>query len=173
MIPYIRYDGVPTFKDSDIIELWNRMEQDGTIKAAMFDGSIVDAEDFLRRANTPGNFLVLVYWEDELMGIGWCNTFQGNFCQGHWCTFKHIWGNRTAIRECLTFGMNYILNSLGLDMILCIIPKRNAAAIRTSIGAGCKLQGELPHGCFNAETGKSETSVFLTYTKDEENESNN
>ena len=166
IIPYITIDGVPTFKDSEIISFYNRMVKDGTADDVFQDGSIRSAENFLDAMKGPNNFLIVGHWQGEPVGVMWANRFQGKFAQNHFCAFSEFWGNRDIILQCGRYGSLYMLDNLGLDMLMGLVPASNKRAIIAVIGSGGKIIGELPSGSFNVRTGESEPTVILSYTRE-------
>lgn len=166
IVPYVHYDGVPTFKDSDVTAIWDRMEEENTIKNVFQDGSIRSRTQFLEAMRSPSNFLILIYWEEELAAIMWANRFQGNFAQNHFCCFSNIWGDFEAITTCGRVACLYLLDNLAVEMLLGMIPEDNKTAIQAVVGAGGKVIGTLPAASYNYKTGKSGPTVVISCTKD-------
>ena len=166
IIPYITIDGIPTFKDSDIISFYDRMVKDGTADDVFQDGSIRSAENFLDAMKGPNNFLIVAHWQGEPAGVMLANRFQGRFAQNHFCAFSEFWGNRDIILQCGRYGSLYMLDNLGLDMLMGLVPASNQRAIAAVVASGGKIIGELPKGSFNVRTGKSEPTVILSYTRE-------
>ena len=166
IIPYMTVDGVPTFKDSDIIEFYNRMVKDKTAELVFQDGSISSADEFLNTMRGPGCFLAVVYWQGEPVALGWANRFQGKVAQVHFCTFSEFWGERPIIPECGRRTCIYLMDALELDGLFGLVPEKNKKAIAVTVEAGGKIIGKLPMGSYNKYTGKSETAVILSYTRE-------
>ena len=166
IIPYIHIDGVPTFKDSDIMSFYDRMVKDGTADDVFQDGSIRSAENFLDAMKGPNNFLIVGHWQCEPAGVMWANRFQSKFAQNHFCAFSEFWGNPNILLQCGRYGSLYMLEHLGLDMIMGLVPSYNKRAIKIVVASGGKIIGELPKGSFNIRTGKSEPTVVLSYTRE-------
>ena len=172
IIPYIIFDGVPTFKDSDILNLWDRMVEDNTVNHVFQDGSIKTRNEFLKAMKSTENFLILIYWKEELSMIMWANRFQGNFAQNNFCCFKNLWGKSKVIQECARTGTSYLFKNLGLDMLLGMTPKNNRLAIRAVRASGATIIGSLPCGHYNYKTGESTPTLITCFTKEGgENES--
>ena len=59
--PYTSVDGVPTFRDSEIMALYQRMEAEKTAEMVSGDGSVKSAEQFLRLARQPSLHFSLAF----------------------------------------------------------------------------------------------------------------
>ena len=168
----MKMDGIPTFRDSEIVALWDRMEKENTIKDVFMDGSILSGKQFLKAMKSDLNFLIVVYWKEEVSAILWVNRFQGNFAQAHFCCFSNVWGKQKIICKLGKAGSLYILNNLKLDMLLGIIPENNKPAFVAATGAGWKPVGTLPYGSYNYKTKESESAVILSFIKEEKKDEN-
>jgi hypothetical protein len=173
IIPYVKVDGVPTFKDSEIRDFWYRMIKEKTVEIVFTDGSIQSAREFIKAMKSPDNFLIVVYWDGVIMGIMWANRFQHNYAQNHFCAFKDFWGT-ACIPLCGKAGSLYLLENLNLGVLMGLVPKNNHPAVNAVITAGGNYVGELPNAHKNKHTGEVESLIILSYTKEgNEDESNN
>lgn len=166
IIPYVHSDGVPTFKDSEIRGLYDRMVQEGSADMVFYSGTIRSSEEFLSAMKGPNNFLILIYWNNELSAIMWANRFQYKFAQNHFCCFKNVWGNHKVIHEMGRVSCLWLLDNLGLDSLFSMIPERNQPAINAVVGAGATIVGRTPLGAYNYKTGKSESAVWISYIRE-------
>lgn len=166
IIPYVRSDGIPTFRDSDIMGFYDRMAQERTADVVFHDGSIQSREQFLGAMSGPNNFLIVVYWEDQVSAIMWANRFQDKWAQNHFCCFNNVWGNHKIIHEMGRVACLYLLDKLGLDCLFSMIPEKNKAALASAIGAGATVVGKVPYGAYNYKDNKSESAVFISYTRE-------
>jgi len=166
IIPYVEVDGVPTFKNSDIIGIYDRMVEEGTADRTFYDGSIRSGEQFLAAMKGPNNFLIVIYWNDELSAVMWANRFQCKWAQNHFCCFRNVWGNHKVIHEMGRVSCLWLLDNLKLDCLFSMIPESNKPAIASVLGAGATIVGTSPFGAYNYKTGKSEGAVWISYTKE-------
>lgn len=90
---YCRVDGVPTYRDSDIMALYERMEADGT-DALIFSGSDVEnRQSFLAAMQTTSRLWVVVADpRSRPIGCAWLNRFRGAMAEGNFCFFSDVWG---------------------------------------------------------------------------------
>jgi len=168
IIPYTTIDGIFTFRDSDIMALYERTEADGTCKTVFCDGSIGSKEQFL--ACMKGNSeLYVIFLDDKICGFTWLNRFEGRFARMHWCLFKEVWGKESV--EIGRYVVDVLINSKDkkgkywLDMLVGYIPVSNAIAITFVKKVGGIFAGELPCGAYNR--GKSEAAAIVYYVRDD------
>jgi len=172
LIPYMHIDGVPTFKDSAIMEMFDRMEQDGTLGLVFFDGSIKTREDFLLMMRQPRVQLYGVYLKDEYtpMGFIWLDQFKHRTAHGHFCAFSSHWGDAYKIgHECLV-RLVQLKDDKGeyvLDAIYGLTPVDNELAIKATTAAGLRIAGTLPYAFWSEEDNKSHHAVMTYFTRDE------
>lgn len=172
IIPYIEVDGVPTFKDSEILGFYDRMEEEGTAATMFSDGCIGHRMHFLNDMRAVGCLFIVVYLDDEIMGIMWANRFQDNYAHVHFCTFKKFWG-MPILPMCGRTGSLYLLKHLNLGVLLGLVPKSNPAAVRTVVAAGGKVIGELPNAHKNIHTEEKESLIILSFTDEGKQDENN
>lgn len=171
VVPYCEFDGVRTYKDSFIMELYDKMVEEGTADT-VFSGSGIDSpKSFLAMAKgRPDEVLFyLLFVDGEVGGIAWLNRFQYRWAQFHFCTFKRIWGRETiglakhTLERLLTLGGegNYLF-----DMFVGIMPSRNSVGLAYVQKCGGVVSGTLPYGVFNQTTGESEEATIITLTRE-------
>ncbi len=163
LIPYIEIDGQRNFKDSEILLLYDRMVEDGTVNTVFQDGIINCREDFLHEMKTSSRLHIVV--DEEPVSIVWLNRFEGKTARLHFCFFKKAWGERSVeigrfiCRELLQYQIEgeYIF-----DALIGRIPAGNKAAIGFFKKVGVEFIGELPEGHWNDFKKRSE-SCFVVY----------
>ena len=128
LMPYTRIDGVPTFRDSEIMDLYDRMVSDGTSETVFSDGSVNSRDDWLRSmtsgdnklyvmkivdAGDPGRGILSAYPRPEGIENGsaalvlWLNGFEGKVARMHWACFKEFW-NKGSV-EMMKFALREIM----------------------------------------------------------------
>ena len=161
---YIKIDGQRNFKDSEIMSLYDRMAEEGTVNTVFQDGLVTCREDFLREMKTV-NRLHIVFDGKEPVAVVWLNRFEGRTARLHFCFFKKIWGvksveiGRFICSELLNYQYE---NEFIYDALIGRIPASNTLAIRFFEKVGVKFVGELPEGHWNDRTKKSEP-CFVVY----------
>jgi len=169
MLPYASLDGIRTYRDSEILELYERLLNEGG-EHVFRDGSVKSAVDFLCMAKGPQVAFYVAYVRGVVAGVVWLNRFQARFAQCSFFVFRQFWGadalglGRHCLRELLhardAEGRHH------LDMLIGLTPADNRAAISFALRCGWKRRGLLPYGIYNAAAGISSPAVLTTATRD-------
>jgi len=148
LIPYCEIDGVRTFSDSYIREVYARMESEGTTGIVFCDGTIVSSDDFLQTMKYGENELYFLFDRETLMGMCWLNRFESRFARFHFNLFSDAWGANSVVYGKWTVDkLLYRKNGdYCFDMFVGHVPSWNVRAINYVKKLGAKVLGELPHG---------------------------
>lgn len=170
MLPYTAVDGIRTYRDSEILELYARLMDEGG-EHVFRDGTVNSAADFLRMAQGPQVAFYVAHVRGVVAGVAWLNRFQARFAQCSFFVFRQFWGadalglGRHCLRELLhardASGRHH------LDMLVGLTPADNRAAIGFALRCGWKRRGLLPFGIYNAAAGVSSPAVLTTATRDD------
>lgn len=170
MVPFGEVDGIRTYKDSEILELYRRvMAESG---AQMFrDRSIADGPAFLRMAKAQGTAFHVAYVRGQVAGCVWLTHFHDRLAQVHFFIFREFWGQDASGlgQHCLRELIHKRCNDgeYWLDMLLGLTPADNRLAVRFAKKCGWKQLCELPYGTFNADTGKSSPAILSAVTRED------
>jgi hypothetical protein len=159
--PYIHCDGIPTFRDSDLLNLFDLMCRDKTDKIVFMDGHIKCGNDFVTFIKSGAALTFVAMNLDDPAGFGYLTHFENRTARAHFCIFSKYWGNGS-----IDIGKKLVskaIESTGLDMLIGMIPEFNTKAIDFSLKCGAKLLGVLPFGSTN-QSGSYPTTV-LYYTR--------
>lgn len=172
IVPYMRIDGVPTFKDSYIMEMFDKMERDGTIEMVFFDGGVKTREEFLSFVRRPGIQLYEVSVKDSDVPVGfiWMEMFTKRTAFGHFCAFSEYWGDAYKIGHEILVILMSMRNSAGdyvLDAIYGFTPIDNTLALGALEAAGFKRAGILPNAFYYASLGRVCDGVMVYFTREE------
>lgn len=166
IIPYQEIDGIRTFTDSFIKDLYNRAIVDN-LEYVFGDGSIDSPETFLAAMKSGNNQLFVIDVDgNKTVGFVWVNRFESRFARGHFCFFREFWGRvpveagKKFLKECVK----------PLDMIMGIVPYANWRAILFCTKIGMEVVGVLPKSCWNKRKKKSEDGVIVYYVPQGEQE---
>ena len=139
---YTKVDGIPTFKDSEIKNLWLRTQTEGFVDSLFFNMEKLDANDFLEEMQLDTTVLFIMRNnQDETCGFAWLNNIRGGMFDGHFALFKGFRGEigfnliKRACEEVLhikAFG-KYVF-----DVLVGVTPSSNmpACALMRRIQAG-------------------------------------
>lgn len=168
-IPYFHVDGVPTFKDSQIMELWHRMEREGTAKRVFYGGTVLSAQDFLAYMKDPENHLWVFVEDGKPVAFFWLNNFEGRTARIHFCAFKAVWGDQArkigadALKLCLEDrdGEGPLL-----DCLIGYTPAKNRLVRRFIREIGMETVGEVPALLFDAQEEQGVKGLIVSCTRE-------
>lgn len=175
-MPFALVDGVPTFRDSEILHLYGLMVRDKTVDRAFYDGSVSSPYDFLSLViNRQRCQLFVVYRKVHRkvpVGMAWLTNFEARWARVHFCVFREGWGK--DIFEIGWFGIREIfnLNEPGTSGrprfhgLTGLTPTENTRAIRFIEKLGFQRGGILPFGWYDQQEQVSKPAL-LTYLKNE------
>ncbi len=96
IIPYTEVDGIKTFRDSDILDLYGRMVKDGTADTVFYEGTVSTREEFLASIKNRGTLLFILKVDDKIVGFTWLNRFENRTAHNHFVAFSEVWGKETV-----------------------------------------------------------------------------
>lgn len=163
IMPYTKLDGIPTFKDSVIMGIYDRIIKEG--KEYVFqDGTIPDREVFLLTMKSPQTFLYVGYEDNELALIIWLNRFEGAMARLNWCAFDGV-----SLRDKIKIAKNLLESlTLSFDLLIGYTPASNKAAIKFVKVCGGKVVGTVPDLIWNEEKQESEAGVISYFRGEHE-----
>jgi len=159
ILPYMRLDGIPTFRDSELIAMFNRMVSDGTIGTVFPDGSVSTHDQFIDFIKGP-NKLVLVAKVDGIPAMwAWIDMAELDMARAHFCVFSDHWGkDSVAVGTEMTKKAKEIM---GVSILVGFVSSKNKKAINFAKQCGFKESGELPAGWMDAGGEKSPTTILF------------
>ena len=174
IVPYTTYDGIPTFTDSNLAQLYHQTKEDGFLEQVFYnqDPSVFLADSFVRMFKDPNILLYLIFWNKEPAGYMWLTDYADRRAQGNFCFFKKHHKQKYLVpmgSDCL----QYLLNIKDqyrrplLDVIYGLTPTTNPAAVGWIQKIGMTAIGTIPKACFNFKLGHSVDAV-VTYCERKE-----
>lgn len=172
IIPYCEVNGIRTFKDSEIMDFYRRMQRDGFDRWVFISGDITSPETFLKEMKRFGAATLYVVFHGEIdVGMFWLTHFEHRSCRAHFTTFSEAKGldtvaiGREAIRQIMylkTRGGDYVF-----DVIMGLTASENRAAVRWIEKVGFRRIGEIPNAMWHAERQESVPAVLTCLTRRE------
>ena len=164
VVPYLRYDGMPTMRDSEIISCYELMQRDVTADIVFYDGSIDTAHGFLAFVKSDGRHFYVVCEDDRSMklGCGWLDTVRHRTANTHFTLFAEAFGKRSV--EVGSYFVSKVFEISGLMMLIGYTPSFNKRAIDFAVRCGASVVGEMPHGSV-LRTGESVPTTILYYAR--------
>jgi hypothetical protein len=163
-VPYTTVDGIPTFKDSDILGLYRRVYEEGLGDQLFYDGSIKDEQQFLQLMKSPGAILhVVLAPDDHPVAMWWLNRLERTHATCHFTLFVELFGTKDRVpigKE----AMRICFDHLGYEVIMGMTPSDNKFALGYARKVGFKEVGEVPHYLWSKE-GHSITCTMQYITR--------
>ncbi len=166
VVPYCEIDGIRTFKNSEIMEFYERMVRDGTAPLVFHDGAITSSNDFLRMMKGPNAALYVAYYKEEACGVGWLTHFEpkARSCRAHFTAFSEVWKEDTVSIGREVFNQMLHMKAddgeFVFDVFLGLVPLFNVRVIKWLNKVGLVRVGEIPNALWN---GKESIPGMLFY----------
>jgi hypothetical protein len=168
IIQYGYYDGIPTLRDSEVMDLYRRMLRDKTADTVFYDGSIRNPKDFLLFIKSCCTMIVAMSDEGEPLGMGWLNNRHMRSVDGHFCLFCDAWGSNSVEigKSMVEYAVNLKQDGEQIfDVIIGTIPKWNKAAIMFAEKCGAVIVGDIPCAVYDFESGVSKSATIVYYQR--------
>lgn len=168
IIPYCEIDGIRTFSDTEIYNLYEKMLLES--KNIFIDGSVKSPDDFLTLFKYGGHNLYVINYKDDTAAFAFLNHFDNKTAQIHFCIFKKYWGTigtslgRELLKNVLTIKDRD--DKTYLDVLIGIVPLENKHANRYAIRVGGKRVGYIPNLIWNEEHQQSEGATLFYFLRE-------
>jgi hypothetical protein len=152
IIPYTEIDGIRTLRDSQVREIFSRMDP-----AVMFpQGSVRTADDLLAFWKHYAIAHVIEH-EGEFVWAAWLTGLQPTHAYGHFCKL----GGKVPGRELVKRTLDYWWGALPLSVIVGLIPEDNRAAINLMRRSGLIVRKPIRNMIYNVHTGCKTGAVIV------------
>lgn len=149
---------------------FTRMEQDNTVRATFYDGTVKTMDEFLADLCRPGSLPYAVFWQGSPAGVAWLNSVEGKSARGHFVFFSNVWGHGRArkIGRSIYEGFLGYQDDRGylFDVIIGITPKNNVLAWRGAVASGAQIVGTIPHGAWLHYENRCVDAVLTAATRE-------
>ncbi len=171
IVPYVLQDGVPTFRDSEIIDLWVLAVKEKALDYLFLDMPNISVKNFLAFIKQPNvNFFVVLIKKKPAVII-FLTEIQYTKAECHFFYFDGFRGQKAVEigQYCLDFLINmpFDKNTYIYDIIIGITPVNNIAACQFLSAVGMTIVGVIPNYLYNAHKNKSESIVYSYYCRGE------
>lgn len=167
IIPYCEVDGIRTYKDSEILGLYDKIKESGRAGVVFYDGGIKDREGFLSYMKHGDNSVYIVEEDGEIIGLSWLNMFRHKTAYLHFC-FTCEWGKAVEAAKIGLAALITMRDAGGrylFDMFMGAPPLFNKHAIAFVKACGGKSLGVLPNAVWIADRNKSEDAELIYFTR--------
>lgn len=151
--------------------LFRKMQAEGLMQAAFYDGSVRTEEEFIAMMLRPGVFPLVLCDGSEFLALIWVQAMDYKVARGHFCFFRKCWGRKRIIpigRSVYSYIL-HLRDADGylFDVLIGITPERNASAWHRALDCGAQKVGVVPHFIFMADTGETENAVITAMTRND------
>lgn len=168
---YVVHDGVPTFRNSELIALFQRAKDERLFPLVFYsvDPNVpADAILPMFRASS-GRRLFVIHHHDRLAGWVWLDDFANTTARGHFCFLRWISKERRSLdlgRDVVR-GLLQCRNRHGdeLRVIRAEIPAFNRPGIAFLKGIGMQEVGRIPGAALRFSSKAYYPMVYLFLTK--------
>jgi hypothetical protein len=166
MVPYTTVDGIPTFADSELAEIYQKIVGQGSERWLFFDGTIKDEQSFVARIKGPMVFtwVILQATTGEQFGVAFLDGVRGRTAFVHYCFFYRAWVAGSV--EIGKKAFEHVFQNYPFDMLYGLVPIQNKSSIAFSGDVGGIRIGEIPKSVVCAENDMPESSIMFYFTGD-------
>lgn len=174
-MPYTKKDGVPTFRNSEMANMYNRAFEEGWGEQMFHDGAIQNVQQFVQYTTGPGVLFWGVYFKEELIGFFYLNRIEKTNAHLHFAFFKKWWATAESIQagqQALRLLLTDEYNGQPMfDLILGVYPSWNKHVLAYVHRFGAHTVTEIPHLVWSMKKGKSVEGTIVSVTREDlENE---
>lgn len=170
IIPYIEANGHWTWRDTEVLAMFDRMKNEGMADTVFYDEEI-NRVSFLRRMKYGPCHMYVAMMDKAVAGFAWLSNIEGRSAWLNFYVFKNYWCGPAEMiaRECLRHILHIPAAEGGycFDVLMGITPVRNKAASEFICRAGCKVVGRVPQAAWLLKEGKSVPGFMVYCTRDE------
>ncbi len=174
VIPYMRDDGIPNFKDSEILGLYDRMCDEGT-EPVVFCSAPMDKLSFLQYMKRSEVLFHFIFCDsgEFVFGFFWISRVsqkKGNlhFCFFDGCTsLERVTCAKSIIKK--MFSMKESDGSNSFDLLQGMVPCSNMAALGFVRAVGGEVTESIPKLIYDKRSGGNVAGRYCFYVNGGEN----
>jgi len=169
IVPFIYIDGVPTFTDSEIMALYDRMEVEGFANDVFGQGDANNRTEFLDLVKSKNNMFHVMLSQDggAHLAVFWVNRFEMKTARMHFFIYKEA---RCFSDQLINSAAKYIY---GLEhngeplftMIVGVVKSTMVHVINYICRNGGAVAGEIPDYYWDALSGKPTAATIVYYPR--------
>ena len=168
ILPYIKVDGIPTLRDSEIMELYDRLVEDGLDRVMFFMEPMMTRELFLEGVKSNGTLFYAIEDEDgSIAAIAYINRFEGKTARYHTCVYKKWWGvGGSKISLLMADHIKGLRDENGMPIFVRLIgylPSIYEHTLNAALREGVSIVGCIPDYFWDYQTNKSVDATILYY----------
>jgi hypothetical protein len=162
ILTYRLIDGIPTLKDSEIIQIYNWMKNDKTLGTVFYNvGLEVLTEDyFLKFWKRKDLKMFVLFTKNKVAGLIWFDRIIDATASIHINAFKWTWGGNNI--QLFRKAVCQIFRESNIDVMVGQIPSINFKAIKFSERVGFIKSGIIPKSLYVYEF-KKKVDAYISY----------
>jgi hypothetical protein len=172
LVLYRLINGIPTFKDSDLISVFERAKRERLLPLVMYNTDPeMPIQAFVRMYTIgAGRLLSLVFHDGKLAGWAWLDDMVNRTARSHFCFFR--WVSQGKLANAIGRAMHSELfnlkfrNGTMLQVIRAEMPAFNKPGLCFLTNVGFKAVGQIPNAAYRFSTGTFYPMVYLYATKE-------
>lgn len=165
VVPYVCINDEWSIPFGIVLNIYNKMVEEGTDKIVFCSGSVKSFKDFLVLMNDKKKSIITIWDDKEIIMIAWMTTVNKISAHAHFNCFKKIWGKQPekAVRMGLDywFSFKHRNGKPIFDTIIGMIPDDNQRAVSMIKKCGAKIIGNIPNYSTNIYTKKKIGATVL------------
>lgn len=170
-VPYVKPDGIPTFRNSELAEMYNRADREGWLNQMFHDGTVKNEIDFVKHVTAPHVMFWGLFCEGELMGFFYVNRIERTCAHLHFAFFSKWWATPESLK-----GGRRVLETLLVDdvdgrplfeLLLGAYPSWNKHVLAYVHKFGAHTVTEVPHLMWSERKGKSVEGTIVSITRED------
>ncbi len=172
LMPYTIRDGVPTFRDSELANIYLRVIGEGWGEAMFDDGYINSPKEFVDYFTSNEVMFWGVHHEEELIGFCYVNRIEKTYAHLHFGFFKKWWGRYPEImaagRKALEMLLVKEYNGKPLfELLIGMYPSWNEHLLSYVRRQGAHTVTKVPHLIWSEAQGKSVEGTIVSITRED------
>ena len=163
-IPYITINGIPTMRDSQLLDLYYTLEKDGLIDLFLHDGSINNQSQWLAHVKNPTTLLWTLQVNGRTGGFCYFTNIDRAKAFCHFSVYKEFWGSVKTVP-----GGQYVMQEALkiFNTVMGMCPVSNILAVSFLKKIGLTHIMDVPNALWSKQEGKAVTGSLLYITREE------
>jgi len=162
IMPYTKIDGIPTIRDSQIADIYNKIFEDGIQDSFFYDGEVGSTAEWVHFIKSGKVILWQLFCDDVPMGFCYFSEYTQASANCHFLVYKEFWGSGDA----LPAGKNAMTEALKIfSTITGMCPTTNRFAVRYLQNVGLKIIYDVPNALWSEKEGKAINGTLLYITR--------
>ncbi|MBT7628776.1 MAG: hypothetical protein HN597_03605 [Desulfobacula sp.] len=162
ILPYVFLKDRWSIPYDTIKSIWEKMQEEKSVESVFCTGTVKTFEEFNLFLRNPKNSVVTIWQGNEIVFLGWLNSFNLNSAAAHFNCFKPVWGRSVEVGK---MALKYWFGFKFMDTIIGTVPDDNQRAINMVKKCGATVIGTIPSYSTNIYTNKKIGATILFFER--------